>query len=44
MFGNDAEISFFSLNFGPLSFGLDPNHFVLGAQLAPGEKRVSLYP
>ena len=29
---------------GPLVLGLASNHFLLGAQLAPGEKKVSLYP
>ena len=29
---------------GPIVFGWATNHFVLGAQLAPDEKKVSLYP
>ena len=33
-----------NLNPGPLSFGLVPNHFVLGAQLASGEKRLVCIP
>ena len=39
MFGNAVEISLiFRRILGPLVLGWAPNHFVLGAQLAPGEK------
>ena len=34
----------FPLNPGPLSFGLGPNHIVLGLQLAPGEIRLVCIP
>ena len=39
MLGSGDEFNFLS-NPGPLSFGLGPNHVVLGAQLTPGEKRL----
>ena len=29
---------------GPLNFGLGPNHFALGAQPAPGEKKLVCIP
>ena len=39
MLGNAVEISLmFRRILGPLVLGWAPNHFVLGAQLAPGEK------
>ena len=45
MLGNAVEISLiFHRILGPLVLGWAPNNFVLGAQLAPGEKKVSLYP
>ena len=34
----------FHPNPGPLSFGLGPYYFILGAQLAPGEKRLVCTP
>ena len=34
----------FLLDPGPLNFVLGPDHFVLGAQLAPGEKRLVCIP
>ena len=37
MLGNDVEMSLFSTE------SWAPNHFVLGAQVAPVEKKVSLY-
>ena len=40
MFDNGVEMSLFPPNPGPLRFGLGPNHFVLGPQPAPGEKRL----
>ena len=44
MLGKGFEMSLnFLPNPGPLGFGWAPNHFVLGAQLAPGEKNVSMY-
>ena len=45
MLGNAIEISLiFRLILGPLVFGWAPNHFVLEAQLAPGEKRLVCIP
>ena len=45
MLGNAVEISlFFHRILGPLVLGWAPNHFVLGAQLAPGEKRLVCIP
>ena len=45
MLGNGIEMSLiFSQTLGPLVFGWAPNHFVLGAQLAPGEKRLVCVP
>ena len=47
MLGNDVEFSLILLVCGirgPLVSGRATNHFVLGAQLAPVEKKVSLYP
>ena len=39
MLGNGIEMSLiFGQTLGPLVLGWAPNHFVLGAQLAPGEK------
>ena len=39
MLGNAVEISLiFPLILGPLVLGWAPNHFALGAQLAPDEK------
>ena len=44
MLGNAVEISLiFPQILGPLVLGWAPNHFVLGAQIAPGKKRVSLW-
>ena len=41
MLGNGGEMSIiFCRILGPLALGWAPNHFVLGAQLAPGEKRL----
>ena len=41
MLGNDVELSLiFYRILGPLVLGWAPNHFVLGAQLAPGKKRL----
>ena len=41
MLDNAVEISLiFRRILGPLVLGLAPNYFVLGAQLAPGEKRL----
>ena len=40
MFGNGVEISLiYRQILGPLVLGWAPNHFLLGAQLAPGKKR-----
>ena len=40
MFGNGFEISLIYCQIlGPLVLDWAPNHFLLGAQLAPGEKR-----
>ena len=36
--------SIFCLTLGPLVLGWAPNNFILGAQLAPGEKRVVCIP
>ena len=45
MLGNAVEISLiFCRNLCPLVLGCAPNHFVLGAQLAPGEKRLVCIP
>ena len=45
MLGNGVEMSLiFHQILGPLVLGWILNNFVLGATLAPGEKRVSLYP
>ena len=45
MLGNDIEMSLiFGQALGPLVWGWALNHFDLGAQLAPGEKKISLYP
>ena len=42
---NFVEISsIFCQILGPLVLGWAPNHFILGAQLATGEKNISLYP
>ena len=41
MLGNGFEMSFiFHRILGPFVLGWTPNHLVLGAQLAPGEKRL----
>ena len=43
MLGNAVEISLiFRRILGPFVLGWAPNHFVLGAQLAPGEKRLNV--
>ena len=45
MLGNAVEISLiFHRILGPLVLGWAPNHFVLGAQLAPGKKRLVCIP
>ena len=45
MLGNDIEMSLiFGQTLGPLVWGWAPNHFDLGAQLAPGEKRLACIP
>ena len=45
MLGNAVEISLiFRRNLGPLVLGWAPNHFVLGAQLAPDKKRLVCIP
>ena len=45
MLGNAVEICLiFRRILGPLVWGWAPNHFVLGAQLAPGEKRLVCIP
>ena len=45
MHGNAVEISLiFRRILGPLVLGWAPNRFVLGAQLAPGEKRLDCIP
>ena len=45
MLGNAVEISLMlSQILGPLVLGWAPNHFVLGAQLAPGEIRLVCIP
>ena len=45
MLGNGGAISLIKPpNPGPLSFGLGTQYFVLGAQLAPGEKRLVFIP
>ena len=45
MIGNGVEISLiFHGILGPLVLDWAPNHTVLGAQLAPDKKKVSLYP
>ena len=39
MLGNGVEMNLiFQRILGPLVLGWAPNHFVLGAQVAPGEK------
>ena len=44
MLGNGVEMSLiFRRILGPLVLSWAPNNFVLGAQLAPDEKKVSLY-
>ena len=37
-------ILIFGQTLGPLVLGWAPNHFVLGAQLAPGDKRLVCIP
>ena len=45
MLGNGVEMGFiFRRILGPLVLGWAPNHFVLGAQLAPVEKRLVYIP
>ena len=45
MLGNGVEMNLIFLRIqGPLVLGRAPNHFVLGAQLAPGEKRLVCIP
>ena len=45
MFGNAVEICLiFCRILGPLVLGWAPNHFVLGAQLAPCKKRLGCIP
>ena len=45
MRSNTVEISLILRQIlGPLVLGWAPNHFVLGAQLAPGEKRLVCIP
>ena len=45
MLGNGIEMSLiFGQTLGPLVLGWAPNHFALGAQLAPGEKRLVCIP
>ena len=45
MIGNGVEMSsLLHQILGPLVLGWAPNHFVLGAQLAPGEKRLVCIP
>ena len=45
MLGNGVEMSLIYCGIlGPLDLGWAPNHFVLGAQLAPGEKRLDCIP
>ena len=46
MLGYDVEMSliFYFQILGSLVLGWAPNHFVLGAQLAPGEKRLVCIP
>ena len=45
MLGTGVEMSLiFHQILGPLVLGWAPYHFVLGAQVAPGKKKVSLYP
>ena len=45
MLGNGIKMSLiFGQTLGPLVLGWAPNHFVLGAQLAPGEKRLVCIP
>ena len=44
MLGNGIEMSFiFGRTLDPLVLGWAPNHFVLGAQLAPGKKCLSVH-
>ena len=45
MLGNGVEMSLIYRGIlGPLDLGWAPNHFVLGAQLAPGEKGLVCIP
>ena len=45
MLGNGVEMSLILRQIlGPLVVGWAPNHFGLGAQLAPGEKRLVCIP
>ena len=45
MLDNGIEIGLiFGRTLGPLVFGWAPNHFVLGAQLAPSEKMLVCIP
>ena len=45
MLGNAVEISLIFRRIpGPLVLGWAPNNYVLGAQLAPGEKRLVCIP
>ena len=45
MLGNGVEMSLiYGRILGTLVLGWTPNHFVLGAQLAPGEKRLVRIP
>ena len=45
MLGNGIEMSLiFGQTLGPLVLGWAPNYFVLGAQHAPGEKRLVCMP
>ena len=45
MLGNGIEMSLiFDQTLGSLVLGWAPNHFVLGTQLAPGEKRFVCIP
>ena len=44
MIGNFEMSSIFCQILGPLVLGWAPNHFVLGAQLAPGRKRLACIP
>ena len=45
MLDNGVEMSLiFRRILDPLVLSWAPKHFVLGTQLAPGEKKISLYP